>query len=145
MLSNYPPGCRESDIPGYNDRDISYNATATITYTYDIDINQPTLIPTLTTDQNLMIDTSLKPLNQSYIQITPTPHTFKIIRIEPNDYIVFSYEATIISDTTYDTNYIDPESDTDLINDIIEDITHKLSHTDLEIDIDPNNVEYEIN
>lgn len=27
MCSNYPPGMRESDIPGIDDRDVSYDAT----------------------------------------------------------------------------------------------------------------------
>jgi len=47
MYSNYPPGMRESDIPGIDDIDISYSATWTEEGDFDIDegiFNLPSML-----------------------------------------------------------------------------------------------------
>ncbi len=136
-LSNYPPNVSGNEpIFGTHDHNILYTAYITIYGSKSITHN--TIPP-----HDQLINHTITTVNQRYISVTPDLNTFTEDHIELDEYINYHFEATIISDITYDCSYLDPEDDTDLIDDIKDDIKTKLSSYGIN-DIKINEVEYEV-
>jgi len=141
MLSNLAPGVTESMLPGAHDRDVSFTIEVIIYGTCDLNDNDPTPTPT---DQ---INERLEFVKQNYFGVTPNYASYTIIDHEPNEYINFSFEATIEGDCCIDMQYVDPEDDSDLIDTIRDHIYEELSNYNIfddEVDMDMDQLEYEV-
>lgn len=139
--SNLPPGCRESDIPGYNDHEVSF--TAYLIIHSQLDKNHPN---DEAPDSIKLIDHALQSVKQNYLSVVGDPTSLVIDEVDP-DYISYHFTATVEGDTTIDMTYIH-DDDTEILSEISNYIYEELASYNIyddEIDMDSSvDIEYEV-
>ena len=130
--SNYPPGVTESMIPGYNDRDISYECLITVTGSDDHYDNIRGDIADLLTDKRIDLNVEIKWETLKITTSNKDPDVFN-----------WNIEVGIEGDISVDLSYVSHEEIlSNCKDDIIEKLCIVLDHD--AIDIDVNEIDYKV-
>ncbi len=130
--NNYPPGVSESMIPGYNDRDLSYECLIVISGSDDHYDNIQKDIQDTLMDKSIDLNIEIK---WETLKITTDPHDVDIFN--------WNIEVGIEGDTSGDVKYMDhSEILTMCKDDIIEKLTVVLDRDSIEID--KYNIDYKV-